>query len=102
MTLQNGGDLLDAGITFLQTPLDFWDGLSPFKIITAMIMLSIIGWFLARMIKGKGHSEISVQKEDASVGEYDIIMPEGNSHPFSTYDFDTGEIADQNIFSERD
>jgi len=64
MTLQDGVTLIQSSNNnILSLPLGIWNGLSIMDIVIFLIFLSIVGWFVARLIKGQAHNEIAVQNE---------------------------------------
>lgn len=63
MGLANGTAIIDASGYIFQTPMPMWDGLTMLQIIEFSIFLAIVGWFVARMLKGKSHSEAAILNE---------------------------------------
>ncbi len=82
MTLHDGYTLINNGTEhIIRTPLAIWDNLSMMQIITGAVLLTIISWFITRMIKGRSYSEIAVSQE-----EYASISARDNFPTFSDYE----------------
>lgn len=64
MTLEEGVTLVQGGISgLLEIAIPTWNGLSIMSLIKAGIYISIIGWFVARMIN-RHASETAIQNEN--------------------------------------
>lgn len=71
MTLQDGKLLIDGGVNAtLNAHLPILNNLSWLDIMVFGMFCSVLGWFIARMIKGASHNEEAVQSEGEASNVY--------------------------------
>lgn len=70
MTLADGATLINTGVNLTRTPIIGWDGISVYDILRDGLFVTIIAWFISRVIKGKSAAPLVVQNETYKDDEY--------------------------------
>lgn len=78
MGLSDGASLFSSGIELTKTLIPQWNNLSIYSVIVDIAFLGMLSWLIARIIKGKSHSEPvspelippDVDVNDHSVGSF--------------------------------
>lgn len=64
MTLADGATLINTGVNLTRTPIIGWDGISMYEILRDGLFVTIIAWFISRVIKGKSANPLKVESEE--------------------------------------
>lgn len=103
MTLIDGANLFQAGINITKTSIPQWNGITIYSLCIDLAFLGILMWFIARIIKGKSHSEpVSSELIPPDMSDHESVMNSFYDDGRQTDEWTNsrGELGYQTQFSE--